>query len=441
MKYNVNEISSSEKEVEVSLPFDEIKDDIETEVKKQARSIQLPGFRKGKVPKHMLKKLYGDALEIEASEKIANDRFWKIAKENDLQPIGQPVMTDIDFKPGEDLIFKVKYETLPKIEVKNYNNLSIEVPDFKVKDEEIEREIEYIRKSNSTEEDADVVGNDNNYILDVEMFRLDDDGKPIDPDKPEKLKIDLTNESVHEDIKVNAAGKKVGDVFKFNFEDKRTVKNADGKEEEITEKYSYDIKINGIKKIVLPELNEELIKKATKDKVTTEEQLRSDIKKDLQNYYDQRVEEFTKNAIIGEILKGNPFAPPSVMVNNILEEMVKSEEERLKQQGAKKIDQEELRKYLTPAAENEVRWYLLKSEILKSEKIEVTDDDIKQLAEQDSEKTGIPVDKLLNYYKSSNQNEKLLDKKLFDFLKDKNNIKKVDPEKFSKSQKEEKNEE
>ena len=63
------------------------------------------------------------------------------------------------------------------------------------------------------------------------------------------------------------------------------------------------------------------------------------------------------------------------------------------------------------------------------------------MAEKDAEKTGLPVDKLLNYYKSSNQGERLIDQKLFDFLKEKNNIKKVDPDKLSKSKKEEKNEE
>jgi len=85
-----------------------------------------------------------------------------------------------------------------------------------------------------------------------------------------------------------------------------------------------------------------------------------------------------------------------------------------------------------------VRWFLIKSELIKKENISVTDDELKELAEKDAEKTGIPAEKLLNYYKNSGQNEKLLDKKLFDFLKEKNNIVKVDPEKFNKSETKEK---
>ena len=90
----------------------------------------MPGFRKGKVPLNMIKKMYGDALEYEASEKVANSRFWDVAKEKELNPIGQPQMTDIKFNPGEDLSFKVKFEILPELEVKDYKNLEIEIPEF-----------------------------------------------------------------------------------------------------------------------------------------------------------------------------------------------------------------------------------------------------------------------------------------------------------------------
>jgi trigger factor len=431
LEYNVNEISSSEKEVEITLEFDEIKDELETEVKKQTKSIQMPGFRKGKVPKHMLKQMYGDALEHEASEKVANEHFWKVAKDNEFNPIGQPVMTDIDFKPGEILKFKVKYEIMPEIEVKDYTDQELEIPDFKVKDKEVEKEINYILRSNSIMEEAKEVGDDQKYLLNIEMLRLNDEGVPIEPGKPEKLQVDFTNEKVHKELKDKAVGKKVGDSFNFGFNEERVVKNDAGKEEKKSENFSFEVKITGVEKINFPELNEELIKKVTKDKVTTEVKLREEIKKDLQNYYDQRVEEFTRSKLINKIITNNPFSPPSVMITNILEEMINSEEERLRKQNVKKINREELRKYLNPAAENEVKWFLLKSKIQKAENIKISESDLEEMAKKDAEKTGLPVDKLLNYYKSSNQNEKFVDKKLFDFLIENNKIKMVDPEKFA----------
>ncbi len=438
LEFTVNDISHSEKEVEVKLTYDEIRNEIASEVKKQTGKIQVPGFRKGKVPKHIIKQRFGDSLEFEASEKVANSRFWQLAKENGLRPIGQPVMTDLDFNIEKDFKFKVKFEVIPDIEVKDYTNQLIEVPDLKVKSEEIEKEIEHILRSNSTQEETDIVGDDINYILDVELTRINEEGQPNADSKPEKMQIDLSNESVHIDIKENAKGKKVGEKFKFHFHDERMAPNKDGVEEKVVEHYDYEVLILGIKKIILPELNEELIKKATKDKLSTEAELRTEIEKNIQNYYDQRADEYIRNRLIGLIINKNDFTPPSFMVESILEEIVKSEEERLKKQGMKKVDTQYLREYLQPSALNEVKWYQLKNEILKKEKLEMTDKDLEELAAKDAEKTGLPVDKLINYYKSSNQTERMLDQKLFNFLKEKNEIKKVNPETLSKKQKEEK---
>jgi trigger factor len=437
LEFVVNDISQSEREVEITLNYDEIKNEIDNEVKKQSREIQLPGFRKGKVPKTILKQRYGNALEIEASEKVANARFWQLAKDNDFKPIGQPVMTDLDFNPEKDFKFKVKYEVVPKIEVKDYKDQLIETPDIKVKPEEVEREINHILRSNSTDEVTDIVGDDENFVLDVELTRLNENGQPIENSKPEKMQIDLSNESVNADIKTNAKGKKVGDKFKFHFHDERKVKNKEGQEESVTEHFDYEVLINGIKKIKLPELNEELIKKVTKDKIVTEEELRKEIEKDIKNYYEQRTEEYTRNKLISSIIKNNDFTPPSTLVDSILEEMVKSEEDRLKKQGMKKVDTNYLREYLKPSALNEVKWYQIKSEIQKKENLEVADSELEELARMDSEKTGLPIEKLLNYYKSSNQTERMLDKKLFDFLKENNEIKRVDPDQLTQIQKEE----
>ena len=437
MEFKVNDISQSEREVEVTLSYDEIRGDIDTEVKKQASKIQVPGFRKGKVPKQIIKQRFGDALEYEASEKVANNKFWQLAKENELKPIGQPTMTDIHFHPEQEFKFKVKYEVVPVIDVKEYTGQQIEIPDLKVKPEEVEKEIEHILRSNSTQEEVDVVGDDDNYLLDVELNRVDESGQPVADSKPEKMQIDFTNEGVHPDIKANSRGKKVGENFKFHFHDERTIKNKDGEDEKVTDHYDYDVKILGIKKIVLPELNEELIKKVTKDKCSTETELKTEIETNIQNYYNQKVDEFTRNKLISLIISKNDFTPPSIMVDGILEELVKSEEERMKNQGVKKVDNKVLREYLKPSALTEVKWYQIKSEILKKENLEVSDTELEEQAKADSEKTGLPIDKLMNYYKSSNQLERMLDKKLFDLLKEKNEIKKVDPEKLSQKQKEE----
>ena len=428
MEYKINDLSLSEKEVEITLAYDEIKNDVETEVKKQTKNIQISGFRKGKVPMHLLKKMYGDALEHEASEKVANNQFWEIAKEKHLHPIGQPSLTDIKFKPGEDLYFKVKYEVYPHLDVKDYTGNEIEIPDFQVKDEEVDTEIEYILKTNSTNEAADIVGEDRNYLLGVEITRTDGNGEIIEGTKPENIQIDLSNERTQQEIVDNSKGKKAGESFNFSFNNDHTEKDENGNDKIVAEVFHYTVLIKEIKKIITPELNEELIKKVTKDKVSNEADLRVDIKKDLQSYYDQRVEDLIQDKLIGIIVDKNEFTPPNTLVSNILEEFVKDEEESSKKQGYKKFDRTEASNRLRKSAEFNVKWFLIKNAIEKKENISISDDELTELATKDAEKTGIAVDKLVNYYKSSNYGEKLIDKKVYELLKEKNIIKKVDPE-------------
>jgi trigger factor len=432
MEYNVVELNSSEKEVEIKLPYEEIKKDIEDEVRKQAKSIQMPGFRKGKVPITMIKKMYGDSLEYEASEKVANSFFWKIAQDNQLKPIGQPSMTDLKFEPEKDLTFKVKYETIPTLDVKGYKDLSFDIPDFVVKEDEIEKEISYILNSNRVLEDAEIVDSDK-FVIEAEIFLVEKDNEEIKEPKPEKMHIDLSAEGITKEIVENANGKKVGDYFNFSYKDEPQHKKDDGTEETHKQEYKYNVNILGIKKVILPELNEELIKKVTKDKVSTEQELHEEIRKDIQNYYDQRVEEITRSKLVSEILKINEFAPPQSLVNNILEEYIKSEEEQAKK-SKHPFNREEAKTRLLKLAETEVKWYLIKNEIQKMENITINDDDLKELAEKDSQKTGIPVDKMLNYYKSSNHSEKTLDQKLFEFLKSNNKINKIHPDNLKVNQ-------
>lgn len=428
MEFKINDVNTSEKELEATFTYDEIKKDLDSEVQKQTKKLQIPGFRKGKVPPALLKKMLGDALEQEASEKVASKKFWVVAEENHLHPIGKPTITDIKFTPNESLFFKIQYEVLPVIEAKDYTGIEIEVPDLAVKDKDVDHEIEHILKANETFEPIDVV-TDNNCTLNVDLQRIDKEGNPYQGSKVETLQIDLTNERVAKEIIENSKGKKTGESFTFSFADEHTIKNKSGEEEKITEVIDYKAIIKEIKKSILPILDEALIKKVTKDKVSTEAELKAEIRNDIQRYFDQQMDDILRGKLITQIIKNNEFTPPQSLINNVIEDYVKREEDQYKKQGYKKYDREEGRKRLAKSAEIEVKWYILKEAIQKQENISMSDEELNQLAAKDAEQTGIAIDKLLTYYKSSNYAGKFLENKVFEFLKEKNNIKKVEPDK------------
>ena len=435
METKVNDLNTSVKELEVTLSYNEIKEDIDSEIKKQTKKIQLPGFRKGKVPISIIKKMYGDALEHEASEKVASSRFWEIAKEKQIMPIGQPTLTDIHFHPNEELHFKVQFETYPVLEVKDYTGQEIEIPDFVVRDKEIEQEIKYIQQANAVQEDAEVVGEEN-FIIDIDLLRIDDKGEPFEGAKKQNIKVDLSDPKINPELVKNAKGKKVGDTFTFTFKNEAPPQKEGTEQKKSEEVLNFSAAVTSIKKNILPELTEELIKKVTKDKVTNEADLRESIRKDIQDYYDRQNDSILRNKLINLIVKKNDFVPPKTLINNLLQDLIKNEEEQAKKEGNRLFNREEAKNRLLPFAELEVKWFLLKNEIQKKENMEIAEETLKDLAKKEAVTTGLSEEKLINYYKSPNYQNTLLEQKLFDFLKEKNTVTKVDPEKYS--QKEEK---
>lgn len=432
MEFKVNQINESVKEIEVKLSYEEIKDELTKEVKKRTQSIQIDGFRKGKVPQHILKKMFGDALEIEASEKVANTFFWNIVDKENFRVLDKPVMTDLDFKNGEKLDFKIKFETYPTIELKDYTNIEIEIPDYQATDDEVNHEIEHILESNRTYEVVEQVGEDRNYVLETEIIRTDENGNQLENVKPENISIDLSKETVHTDIIENSKLKKVGDIFQFHFSDEI---NNEQEQNSDVQKYYYSVKILNIKKIVKPELNEEFVKKVTKDRLSDVEEFKKDLKENIQKFYDQRVDELTKAKLIAEIVKRNDFTPPQILVNNVLNEYLKEEEEYYKK-SKMYFNREESSKRLIKNAEHEVKWFLLRDEIINKENITVTEQELEEEAKKEAEKTGLPIERLMQYYNNANKKDSIISKKLIDFLIEKNNIKKVNPENFKKKDEE-----
>ena len=157
----MNQLSDSQQEVEVNLNYDEILPEINDAYDEERKTITIDGFRKGKAPMGMIKKLYGEAIEYKASEKIANKKFWDAVDQQNLKPISTPQMMDLDFVPETKLFFKVKYEIKPKLNLKNYKSLEIEKPIFKIKDGEVEREIDFLLKPHFKFEAADKIENTN----------------------------------------------------------------------------------------------------------------------------------------------------------------------------------------------------------------------------------------------------------------------------------------
>ena len=429
MESKVNVITDTEHELEVKLEYSEISNEIDEAYKKERKTISMPGFRKGKVPLPMLKKVYGEAIEYKASEDIANKKFWDIVKEQDLKPISMPQMTDLDFQLNESLAFKVKYEVKPSLDVKDYTKLEIEKPKFKVKEEDITAEVSNMLKSKAEFETADSI-EDNNYRITVDLQRIDEDGKDIEGSKSENMVIDLSDSKVNENIVKNAQKKKLGEEFEFAFTDK----HMHGDQEHI-EDYSYVAVVKKIEKIVMPEATEELIQQLSGKKAKTVEELTNFTKENYEKYYSDQSDRIFDNALLAEIVKNNDFEPPKGYVETVLGRLIETEKQNAKQYKQPVPDDKTLKENLKEKATWNAKWQIIMENIAEKEKIEVTDADLEDAAKEEAEKIGIPVEKLVKYYKDTNRKDSLIEEKVYKFLKENNKAVEVDPDEKAKEAK------
>lgn len=434
MDTKVNVLSNIEHELEVNLNYDEISNEIKEVYKKESKTISMPGFRKGKVPMQLLQKTYGDAIEYKASEDIANKKFWEIVEEMKLEPISTPSMTDLDFVRGEKLFFKVKYEVKPVLELKDYKGVESEKPIFKVKESEIEAEIESIKKSKATYEETEIAA-DKFHRITVDLQRKDKDGTLIVGSRSENIVIDLSDTNIAPAIAEGAIGKKTGDMFDFNFIDEH--KHG---EETHREEFFYDAEIKKIEKLVFPEENEEFFKSISNDKAANNDELKAHISENYQKYFDQQSERIFKNNLLKKIVENNDFTPPKGFVELLANRMVESEKEQAKRHNQKTMDDEELKNQLYPRAEWNAKWQIIMEQIAETENIVLNDSDLEEIVKKDAESTGIPVEKLVKFYKDSKRDISLLEEKVIDFLVENNKVIEVDPELKSKEAKDNKDE-
>ncbi|MFA4923520.1 MAG: trigger factor [Ignavibacteriaceae bacterium] len=429
METKINVISESVNELEVVAGYDEIKSSLDAEVQKHVKTVQIDGFRKGKVPPAVIKRIYGDSLEYTASEKIANKLFWQIEKEQSLKPINGPTLTDIDFKPKEKLTFKVRYEISPNIDPQGYKGLEIEVPDYQVTESEVESEVTRLLESNAVYEDAETV-EDEKYLLNVDIFSANVDGSSTGIKVESDYKINLTNKNINKEIYENALNKHVGETFSFSFDELHEHHDDVPHEHK---KIFYSVEIKNIQKIVYPELDEEFLKKITRDKVSTLEELRESIRKDLLAYYESSINDMAELKLEQAILQNNKFTPPQVFIQNYLDHLVKDEIDNYKKKN-KKVRPEVIREKLALKAENSVKWILLKNKIIEKENIFLSEERLKELSEKNAEVMGVTADVLLKHYQSEEMKNRLLLNEFYSFLRKSNTIKRIDPEVFSQKE-------
>lgn len=424
MEVTINSLNDCEREMEVTMSVEELTPHFEKAYKEAVPHLEIKGFRKGKVPMPMVKKMFGASIEYQAVEEITNDVFRKEMESRSINPLGTPTINKIDFKPGTPLSFKVKYEVKPEFELKDVSSISLEKFVHTANDSEAESELERLQQINATYVEAPKVTGDD-FVVTVTMVDFDEQGKEIPNSKRDGLKISLKEKSTEKEIKEALGGVSVGDVKEAEFEHRHG---------DHSHNVHVQMTVTKIEQMNLAPLDDALAKKVSGDKFQTAEELKNNIKKELGEFWADRVQRKFENDLLESIVKQYEFSVPEALVQNIIDTYIDEVKGQQPNRSLpKNFNEKQYRAASRETAVWQAKWLLIKERMLEKEKIEIPDAEIEKIAEEESKKLNIDKERLVSFYKTSeNALERLKYNRLLDIIKQKITVTEVETDDYSK---------
>lgn len=390
MQKNINNVSDTEQKLEITLSAEEFTPEIDLEVENARKTIQIKGFRKGHVPVGMIKKVMGPAIEASVAEKLASKYFVEISETENIKPASRAELEDYSFD-GDTLSITLSYEIHPEFEIKDFNNYSFVQDIYTVTDEDVEREINLIMKGHGTLVPVDTPSEAKDTII-ADLEKYDDSGNIIEGQKTENYSFNL--EYLPEDNPFHNAlvGKKAGEKVTVDIEGK----------EEGEETYRYEVTVKEVKRLELPELDNELVKEISQEKFESVEDFRTDVRGQLEQHFSNKSEQDLLESISARFIEENPVPTPSSMVDSFENMLLENAKRQMGGQFPPGMDENGFRDSVRPNAEKHARWMLISQKIAEQNSLEVTDDDVKAYAEKEAKNNpGMNAEELIKTYMST----------------------------------------
>ena len=407
-------------------------------VAKYAKNIQIPGFRKGKVPVSVLERKYGDALKNDAVSEIVEKALGDIFEEMDKNksddrplPYSQPTIDDIPLlDTTKDLTFAVKYDVFPQVEVKNFDGIEIKVPEVKITDDDLKEELEAIRQRNAMvldKKDDEAVAKDD--IVTVNYCELDDKDAEIAGSQRQDFVFTVGTEQNIYKFDNEIIGMKRGET-------KDLTKEVDGENKKVR------VTVTAVKVRNVPELDDELAQDVS-DKYNNLEDMKNDIKKNLETALENKLKEIKSNSLLEQLVEKNPVELPASMVKAELDSRFRMMaqqfqttteqlEKMLTSAGQKK---EDMLTQWTGDAEKMLKSRIIVESLLKEKDISVTAEEIEAEYEKIAAGAGVSVEEVKKHYEDPRSKEYLEDEakeqKLYTMLFDQVKVSKGDKKTFA----------
>ncbi len=386
MKVTTEKIDNHKVVLEITVPQEEVKKGLDLAFAKLSKKINIPGFRKGKVPRNVLiSKIGKQALLEEAFDIVAPNALNKALVEQNLDPVVRPEVDIITLEEEKELVFKATIVPKPEIELGEYKNLKVEKNVEAVTEEQIQNQINNLLNNNAkmvVAENAEIKDGDF-AVIDFKGFV---DGEAFEGGEGKGYPLQIGSGSFIPGFEEQLVGAKAGDERDVNvvFPVEYHAPNLAGK------KAMFKVTINDVKRKEMPTLDDEFVKDVSA--FNTVEELKADIKANLEKVAAEKAENAVKSAALKQASDNCKVELPEVMIENRINHMIEELKSGLEGRGMKfeqyleyvKMDLDAIRNnYREIAAEN-VKADLMLEAIAKAEavKVEATDlaDEVENMA-------------------------------------------------------------
>ena len=428
----VTKLENSAVKLTATISKEEVAAGYSKNLAKYAKNVQLPGFRKGKVPPKVLEQKYGDSLKQEALADLIDESLNQIFAEEDAKdirplPYSQPRLENDkipEFSTEKDLVFTVVYDVFPTVEVKDFSKIEVKEPQCEVGEKELNEELKAIQERNAMvvdKKDGDPVEKDN--IVTIDYSELNDDGSVVDGSKREGFVFTVgTGENIYK-IDDDIMGMKKGDTKEITKTYAKDDADADlaGKTKKIS------VTVKAIKVRDLPALDDDLAQDVN-EKYKTLDDLKKDITKGLEANLKRKIEEVKSQSLLDQLVEKNPIVLPASMVAaenehrwTMMAQQFRTTPEQLeKMVAASGQTKESMLEQWAGNAEKMLKARLVVDALLREKNISVTPEEVESEYAKLAEESGTSVEEIKKYYDEPRAKEYIIDeikeKKLFEEL-------------------------
>ena len=416
MKIKINKTNDYARELEIDIPWSELESDFNTTIKKFSKKVKMPGFRAGKIPRNRLMQQFQSNIEAEFMENNFQKYYLMAMQQEELLPVNKAEISDVHFHMNEHFSFKAVFEIEPEAVIPKLkrNSLSVQRTIYIHDEHDIEDAIMQLRKSHATIATVEDGAIEGDYLI-CTLQKLDESGVPIIGKKFEKQYLRVGKGSFTDNQKEKLIGLKPGDSNRVILPVNEEGENAE-----------YELTVGNVEREILPEINEEFLKRINPD-LDSIDALTSDVEKKIKANFEERsrtaYERDLSDALID--LASPSFAPS--MVENYLANLI---EDVKKQNKGEPMDEEKVREHYTPVAERNVKWYSLRNKLIETQDIAASKENVEDYIEKLVERTPQSEKEIRKFYKKPSDRKRveddLVEKKILEYLEQFAKVKEVE---------------